>query len=214
MPDPLGAPPGEDLVAVGADLEPGTLLAGYRGGLFPMPDDPNRRRARLAWYSPDPRAILPLDGLRVTRSLRRSLRRYEVRHNHDFRATVEACADPERPNRWISQAFVDAYTALHELGWTHSFESYLDGELAGGLYGVRIDGLFAGEAMFHRATDASKVALVELVEALDDAGFTLLDVQWATPHLSSLGAVALSRAEYLERLEAALAHRPLQAHLP
>jgi leucyl/phenylalanyl-tRNA--protein transferase len=204
MPDPLAAPPGEDLVAVGADLEPGTLLAGYRRGLFPMPDDPDRRRARLAWYSPDPRAILPLDGLRITRSLRRSLRRYEVRHNHDFRATVEACADPDRPNRWISPAYVDAYVALHELGWTHSFESYLDNELVGGLYGVRIDSLFAGEAMFHRATDASKVALVSLVDWLNETRGVLLDVQWQTEHLASLGAVEIRRTEYLELLRSAL----------
>lgn len=205
MPDPRAAPPGEDLVAVGADLEPGTLLAGYRAGLFPMPDDPDRRRARLAWYSPDPRAVLPLDGLRVTRSLRRSCRRYEVRHNHDFRATVEACADPDRPNRWISRAYLAAYVALHELGWSHSFESYLDGHLVGGLYGIRIDGLFAGEAMFHRATDASKVALVSLVEWLRDTGAVLLDVQWQTEHLASLGAVEIPRRRYLELLRAALA---------
>ena len=208
MPDPGTAPPGEDLVAVGADLEPGTLLAGYRAGLFPMPDDPDRRRARLAWYSPDPRAILPLDGLRVTRSLRRSCRRYEVRHNHDFRGTVEACADPDRPNRWISRGFVEAYTALHELGWTHSFESYLDGELVGGLYGIRIDRLFAGEAMFHRATDASKVALVSLVDWLNGTGATLLDVQWQTEHLASLGAVEIPRTEYLELLRAAVDEPP------
>ncbi len=208
LPDPLVAPPGEDLIAVGADLEPGTLLAGYRGGLFPMPDDPDRRRARLAWYSPDPRAILPLDGLRVTRSLRRSIRRYEVRHNHDFLATVEACADPDRPNRWISRAYVDAYVALYELGWTHSFESYLDGELVGGLYGIRIDGLFAGEAMFHRSTDASKVALVSLVEWLTETDAVLLDVQWQTDHLESLGSVEIPRNEYLGLLRGAISPLP------
>lgn len=204
LPDPAAAPPGEDLVAIGADLEPGTLLAGYRAGLFPMPDDPDRKRSRLGWYSPDPRAILPLDGLRLTRSLRRSCRRYEVRHNHDFRATVEACADPARPNRWISRSYVEAYLALHEYGWTHSFETYLHDELVGGLYGIRIDGLFAGEAMFHEATDASKVALVGLVAWLNETDAQLLDVQWRTDHLASLGAIEISRSEYMARLHDAL----------
>lgn len=189
-----------DIVAIGADLEPGTLLAAYRTGLFPMPFD----RRRIAWFSPDPRGVLPLDGLRVSRSLRRSLQRYEVRMNTRFRRVMEECADPDRAGGWINRAFVDAYTHLHELGWAHSFEVYGDGRLVGGLYGVRVGGLFAGESMFHRATDASKVALVHLVDWLNETQASLLDVQWTTPHLVSLGAVDVRRSDYLERLALAI----------
>lgn len=195
LPDPDRAD--EDGIAgVGADLEPGTLLAAYRTGLFPMP----LGRRNIAWFSPDPRAVIPLDGLRVTRSLRRSLRRFEIRQNERFAEVMLGCADPRRPGGWITPKFVRAYVRLHELGWAHSFECYADDELVGGLYGVRINGFFAGESMFHRATDASKVALVALVEWLRATGATLLDVQWMTPHLRSLGAVDLPRHEYLRRL--------------
>ena len=186
-----------DIVAVGADLEPGTLLAAYRAGLFPMPFD----RRRIAWFSPDPRGILPLDRLHVSRSLRRSLRRFDVRMDTSFTEVMTACADPARTGAWINRAFVDAYTRLHELGWAHSIEVVDDdGALVGGVYGVRIGGLFAGESMFHRATDASKVALVHLVEWLRSTGATLLDVQWTTPHLASLGVIDVPRREYLHRL--------------
>lgn len=192
-----------DLVALGADLEPGTLLAGYRSGLFPMPFD----RRRIAWFSPDPRAVIPLDGLRVSRSLRRSVGRFEVRMDTRFTEVMEGCADPTRSGRWINQPFVDAYRRLHELGWAHSVEIYAadrDDQLVGGLYGVRIGGLFAGESMFHRATDASKVALVHLVGWLRATDARLLDVQWTTPHLVSLGAIDIPRAEYLRRLAEAI----------
>jgi leucyl/phenylalanyl-tRNA--protein transferase len=189
-----------DIVAVGADLEPGTLLAAYRNGLFPMPFD----RRRIAWFSPDPRGIIPLDGLHVSRSLRRSVRRYEPRMNTRFREVMEACGDPRRPGGWINRAFIDAYTRLHELGWAHSLEVYADDRLVGGVYGVRIDGFFAGESMFHRATDASKVALVHLVDWLRDTRATLFDVQWTTPHLRSLGAVDIPRTEYLDLLNEAV----------
>jgi leucyl/phenylalanyl-tRNA--protein transferase len=200
FPDPTAAP--DDLVCVGADLEPATVLAAYRAGLFPMPYG----RRRIGWWSPNPRGILPLDGLKLSRSLRRSQRRYEVRVDGDFRGVITACATLPRHGGWISPAVVTAYTRLHELGWAHSVEAVTpDGEIAGGLYGVALGGLFAGESMFHRATDASKVALVGLVEQLRDRGFTLLDVQWATPHLSSLGVVEISRRDYLARLGAALA---------
>jgi leucyl/phenylalanyl-tRNA--protein transferase len=189
-----------DIVAIGADLEPGTLLAAYRSGLFPMPFD----RRRIAWFSPDPRGIIPLDGLTISRSLRRSLRRYEVGMNGSFRTVMERCADPTRAGGWINRAFIDAYTHLHELGWAHSFEVYDGGTLVGGLYGVRIGGFFAGESMFHHATDASKVALVHLVDWLTATRATLLDVQWTTPHLASLGAIAISRTDYLARLATAI----------
>lgn len=195
----------QGLVAVGADLAPGTLLSAYRAGLFPMPVPAGLlRRAQIAWFSPDPRGILPLDGLRVTRSLRRSLRRYQVVMDHAFDEVVTACADPSRPGAWINAEISEAYGRLHRLGWAHSVETYLEGDLVGGLYGVRINGFFAGEAMFHRATDASKVALWHLVDWLNATGARLLDVQWTTPHLISLGAVDIPRTEYLELLAAAL----------
>ncbi|MEX2627282.1 MAG: leucyl/phenylalanyl-tRNA--protein transferase [Ilumatobacteraceae bacterium] len=188
------------IVAIGADLEPGTLLSAYRSGLFPMPFD----RRRVAWFSPDPRGILPLDGLRVSRSLRRSVRRYEVRSDTCFTEVMERCADRRREGGWIDRRFVEAYTGLHELGWAHSFETYADDRLVGGLYGVRIGGLFAGESMFHTETDASKVALVHLVDWLRSEGAELLDVQWTTPHLVSLGAIDISRDEYMRRLRSAV----------
>jgi leucyl/phenylalanyl-tRNA---protein transferase len=207
MPDPLENEPGEDLVAVGADLAPGTLLAAYRAGLFPMPVDPYRRRSKIAWFSPDPRGIIPLDGLHVSRSLRRSMRHFEVSMDTRFVDVVRACGDPRRPGRWITPAIVDAYAELFELGWAHSVEVFREGELVGGLYGLRIERFFAGEAMFHSATDASKTALVTLVDWLNATGAELLDVQWVTDHLASLGAVAVSRREYLERLDAAVTAR-------
>ena len=203
---PTNAPiDASDIVALGADLEPGTLLAAYRQGLFPMPYD----KRRIAWFSPARRGIIPIDGLRVSRSLRRSMQRYEIRTDTRFRAVMEACANPARKGGWINRDFVDAYARLHELGWAHSVETYDEtGRLVGGLYGVRIERLFAGESMFHRATDASKVALVFLVDWLHDVGAELLDVQWTTPHLESLGAIDISRDEYLLRLASAVAVKP------
>lgn len=190
------------VVGLGADLAPATLLAAYRRGLFPMPVHGG---TTLAWWSPDPRGVLPLDGLRVSRSLRRSCRRYEVRVDTAFRQVMEACADPARDGGWITPAFIDAYTRLHEMGWAHSVEAWTPrGELVGGLYGVAVAGLFAGESMFHTAVDASKVALVALVDRLRAGGGSLLDVQWTTEHLVSLGAVDLPRAEYLARLHTAV----------
>jgi leucyl/phenylalanyl-tRNA--protein transferase len=188
------------LVAVGGDLEPGTLLAAYRSGLFPMPVE----RRQLGWWSPDPRGVLPLDGLRVSKSLRRSLPRFEVRTDTAFTSVVVRCADPRRPHGWITRGFVDAYTTLHELGWAHSVEAWHDDVLVGGLYGVAVSGLFAGESMFHTETDASKVALVRLVALLRRHEYRLLDVQWNTPHLASLGAVEVPRRAYLEALAGAL----------
>ncbi|HEY9409452.1 MAG TPA: leucyl/phenylalanyl-tRNA--protein transferase [Jiangellaceae bacterium] len=202
----------DDLVALGADLEPGTLLAAYRAGLFPMPVDPRAGRVGdLAWWSPNPRGVLPLAGLRVSRSLRQSAQRFEIRVDTAFDAVMSACADPDRPGAWITDDVRRAYGRLHRLGWAHSVEAWTpNGRLAGGLYGVSIGGLFAGESMFHATArwgrDASKVALVALVEMMraDDATGRLLDVQWGTPHLASLGVVEISRREYLSRLRAAL----------
>lgn len=200
LPPPQQAGDG-DVAGIGADLEPGTLLAAYRTGLFPMRLG---RRGRLGWWSPASRGVIPLDGLRVTRSLRRNIGRFEIRMDSSFETVMRACGDPRRPDGWIDDDFVAAYVRLHELGWTHSVETWRDDQLVGGLYGVAINGLFAGESMFHRESDASKVALVALVDHLRAIGATLLDVQWVTPHLASLGAVEISREEYLERLGAAL----------
>lgn len=195
----------DDLVAYGADLEPGTLLAAYRCGLFPMRAD--RRDPHMGWWSPVRRGVLPLDGLRVSRSLRQSRRHFDVRIDTAFPAVVAGCADPRRPAGWIDDDIAASYLRLHELGWAHSVEAWRDGELAGGLYGVAIGGLFAGESMFTRVRDASKVALVALVELLSDehADRRLLDTQWQTPHLARLGVVEVAREDYLRRLPDALA---------
>jgi leucyl/phenylalanyl-tRNA--protein transferase len=197
----------DGVVAVGADLEPGTLLAAYRTGLFPMPAG----RRRIAWFSPNPRAIIPVGGLKVSRSLRRSRSRFDIQYDSRFRDVMLRCGDPHRPGGWITPAFVRAYTRLHELGWARSVECIdADGRLVGGLYGVRIERFFAGESMFHDATDASKVALLALVERLRAEGAELLDVQWLTPHLASLGAIEIPRAEYLRRLRHAVVPKGLR----
>jgi leucyl/phenylalanyl-tRNA--protein transferase len=190
-----------EIVGIGADLAPGTLLAAYRGGLFPM-----RLGATgpLAWWSPDPRGVIPLDGLHVSRSLRRSCAKFDIRVDHAFEDVIRGCADPRRPHGWIDDEFIRAYVALHELGWAHSVETWSGDELVGGVYGVAIGGLFAAESKFHRIRDASKVALVALVDMLRAGHATLLDVQWTTPHLASLGAVDIPRDEYIRRLRAAL----------
>ncbi len=191
------------LVGAGADLEAGTLLGAYRAGLFPMPLGDT-----VGWWSPDPRGILPLSYLRVSRSLRRACRRFDIRIDTAFEQVLESCADPARPHGWISDDMHSAYLQLHELGWAHSVETWLDDELVGGLYGVAVGAFFAGESMFHTETDASKVALVALVDALKVTGGALLDVQWSTPHLTGLGAVEIERAAYLELLAEAIT-RPL-----
>jgi leucyl/phenylalanyl-tRNA---protein transferase len=200
-------PPSElldsDLVGIGGDLEPSTLINAYRRGIFPMPvgGEPDM----LGWWSPNPRGIVPLAGLRVTRSMRQSAKRYDVRVDTCFLDVLRACADPAREDGWITEAFVTAYVRLHEMGWAHSVEVFdRAGALAGGLYGVRVGGLFAGESMFHRQRDASKVALMALVDTMRSSAMKLLDVQWLTDHLASLGALAIPRAEYLARLADAI----------
>jgi len=199
------AVPGEDLIGVGADLEPGTLLAGYRSAVFPMGLG-RHGRGPLGWWSPDPRGVLPIEGLKVSRSLRRSYAGFDIRVDTAFNDVVAACADARRPGRWITPRIAEAYRRLHDLGWAHSVECWRDGRLAGGLYGVDVGGLFAGESMFHRERDASKVALVALVEMLAEDGEPrrLLDVQWRTDHLASLGVIEISRDEYRRRLAIAL----------
>jgi len=203
FPSPERWPADDDLVAVGADLAPGTLLAAYRRGLFPMPFD---RAGAPGWWSPVERGVLPLDGVRVSRSLRRSARQFEIRVDTALAEVVEGCADPRRHGGWIDHDVRAAYLRLHELGWVHSVEAWRDGRLAGGLYGVAIGGLFAGESMFHRERDASKAALLGLVDLLRDehADRRLVDTQWVTDHLASLGVVGIPRADYLRRLAHAL----------
>jgi leucyl/phenylalanyl-tRNA--protein transferase len=201
---------GEGLLALGADLAPGTLLSAYRSGIFPMPID---GVAEMAWFSPDPRGIVPLAEFAPSRSLRRATRRFTVTADRAFADVMAGCADPRRPGGWITPAIRAAYGELHALGWAHSLEVWdAEGRLAGGLYGVEIGGLFAAESKFHRQTDASKVALVALVERLRAAGGErLLDVQWTTPHLRSLGARDIPRAQYLARLPAVLDAPPVFA---
>jgi leucyl/phenylalanyl-tRNA---protein transferase len=196
--------PDDDLIATGGDLAPATLINAYRRGLFPM--GLHARARVLAWWSPASRGILPLDRLRITKSMRQSARRYDVRVDTCFVDIMRGCADPSRTGAWITGAFIDAYTTLHQRGWAHSVEVFdRDGQLAGGLYGVRINGLFAGESMFHVRRDASKVALMSLVQLMRETGMTLLDVQWRTDHLESLGAIDVRRQQYLALLAEALA---------
>lgn len=181
-----------------------TVLAAYRAGFFPMGDD----RGEIGWYNPDPRAIFELDRIAVSRSLRKTITRriFEVRVNTAFAETMQACAARhDEDGTWITPDIHRVYHELHQLGWAHSLETWRDDQLAGGLYGVAIGGAFFGESMFHRQTDASKVALVALGERLRQRGFTLLDAQFLTPHLESLGAIEIRRHDYLQRLSAAIA---------
>jgi leucyl/phenylalanyl-tRNA--protein transferase len=185
-------------------LDPQLLLAAYCQGIFPMAHDDGQ----IYWYDPDPRAIIPLETFHIPRRLARTVRHggFEIRVDHAFRTVMEACAEP-RPDReetWISPELVAAYTALHSFGFAHSVETWREGRLVGGLYGVAVRGLFAGESMFSRATDASKVALVYLIERLRRGGFVLLDTQFMTEHLARFGAIELSRAEYKVCLARAL----------
>jgi len=180
------------------ELSPALLVAAYAQGVFPMADDDGA----IYWYDPDPRAILPLESFHIPRRLRRSLKRFTVRVDVDFAGVMRACA--QRPQTWINEELVRVYTQLHQDGLAHSVETYQDGVLVGGLYGVALGGLFAGESMFSRATDASKVALVHLVERLRAGGFSLLDTQFTTPHLARFGVVEISRDDYQRRLQAAL----------
>lgn len=202
----------EGLVGVGADLEPGTVLAAYRAGVFPMPVD-----GVLAWFSPDPRAVLPLSRAEwsgtagqpaLSRTLRRARRRFEIRVDTAFSDVVAGCADPRRRGGWITPPMQRAYDRLHRLGWVHSVEAWTpDGRLAGGLFGVAVGGLFAAESMFSALTDGSKAAVVGLVELLsaeDHAADRVIDVQWSSAHLRTLGVVEVPRAAYLESVRRAI----------
>lgn len=189
-------------------LTPDLLVQGYQSGYFPMADPSD---GRIGWFSPDPRAIIPLDGLRVSRSLRRTLRRkpFELASDRDFPGVMKACA--ARAETWISEEIITAYTQLFGLGLAHTVEAWQEGVLVGGLYGVALGGAFFGESMFSAVTEASKVALVDLVRRLRAGGFTLLDTQFMTDHLRGIGAVEVSRDDYLAMLEEALL---VEAHWP
>lgn len=196
FPDLVDAPD-DGPIAMGADLEPGTLVEAYRRGMFPMP----MGRRNLAWFSPDPRGVLFPSDVHVSKSLRRSMRHFEVRIDTAFDEVVEGCADKRRPHGWIDKSIKAAYGRLHEMGWAHSVEVFADDELAGGLYGIAIGGLFAAESKFHRVTDASKAAVVALCRIMSSTEGSLIDVQWATPHLESLGVVEIPRSRYLGMLD-------------
>ncbi len=182
------------------------LLTAYAAGWFPMAVE----RGEIRWFSPDPRGVLPLDQFHVPTRLARVIRsgRFELRFDTAFEDVIRACAEAERdrddPGTWISDDIIESYVALHDAGGAHSVEVWRAGHLVGGLYGVALRGAFFGESMFHRETDASKVALHALVERLRARGFVLLDTQWVTPHLEQFGAVEIPRDEYIARLHAAL----------
>jgi len=242
--EPVRDPAAPEIVAEGIDFRPGTLLAAYRNGIFPWPHEaPSRARHSNArsrapsqpvvfWFSPNPRAIFPLEQAHPppwSRSLRRTLRRhpYQVTINHAFRDVIRLCGQTRSDGTWIIPELIEGYERLHELGWAHSLEvwdsaptpddgsehsalasdraaTHALGTLVGGIYGIAIGGMFAGESMFHRRTDASKIAFAHLVEVLRAGGFSLFDVQVQNPHLASLGCIEIERSEYLTRLERAL----------
>lgn len=182
------------------------LLTAYASGWFPMAID----GADIRWFSPDPRGIIPLDGFHLPRRLQRIRRQgiFRIEVDRAFEAVIRACADAERdaadPGSWINEEIVESFVALHRLGVAHSVEAWVGDDLAGGLYGVCVGAAFFGESMFHRRTDASKVALAALVDRLKKRGYELLDTQWVTPHLAQFGAIEIPRKEYLRRLEAAI----------
>jgi leucyl/phenylalanyl-tRNA--protein transferase len=177
-------------------VPPELLVEAYCRGMFPMAME----NGEIGWFSPDPRAIIPVEGFHVPHGLRRTLRRneFEIRIDTVFARVMRECA--AREETWISEDIIGSYCELHRRGFAHSVETWTGGELAGGLYGVSIGAVFFGESMFHRATDASKVALCGLIDRMRANGFKMLEVQWLTPHLKSFGAIEISRSEYLKRL--------------
>jgi leucyl/phenylalanyl-tRNA--protein transferase len=193
------------LVAMGLDLQPKTLLEAYRSGVFPWFDED----LPICWWSPDPRAIIELDGLHVSHRLARTIRsgQFTTTIDQDFAGVMAGCADRPVEGTWITPEMFAAYGRLHDLGHAHSVEIWHEGQLAGGLYGVAIGGFFAGESMFHRVTDASKVALATLVARLRERRFALFDIQFVTPHTIRMGAIEIPRKEYLKRLKRAIALR-------
>jgi leucyl/phenylalanyl-tRNA--protein transferase len=201
FPSPELWPNDDDIVAAGADLETDTLLYAYAHGMFPM--FVNKRN--LAWWSPVDRGVIPLDGLRITRSMQQSAKKFTCTVNQAFTEVMTLCGSMRTDGNWINQTFIDAYSDLHKEGYAHSVEVWNEaGDLVGGLYGVRINKFFAGESMFHIETNASKVALMHLVQLMTLEGMELLDTQWRTDHLESLGCIALPREKYLQLLASAI----------
>lgn len=211
MPTPLDASvwdfpspeqmPKDDLVTLGADLKPETLIDSYKHGIFPMHIQIENKR-EIGWWSPQQRGILPLNKINISSSLKKSMKKYFVTFDQDFDAVIEGCGDDKRPKGWINKDIKTAYKKLFDLGYVHSVEVWnKKDELVGGLYGVEVNGLFAGESMFHKQTDASKTAMVYLVNLLKEAGGErIFDVQWQTPHLKSMGVIKISRAKYISLL--------------
>jgi leucyl/phenylalanyl-tRNA--protein transferase len=204
------------VLAVGSDFRAGTLLNAYRSGIFPWPHQTDDGQEQVLWFSPNPRAVFPLETApQWSRSLRRTLRThpYDVTLDADFPQVIRMCGATRAPHTWILPELIEGYVALHQLGWAHSVEVWAPvsdavggRELVGGIYGVAIGGVFAGESMFHSRTDASKIAFATLVEKLRSSGFRLFDVQVQNPHLASLGCVEIPRSDYLARLREALSH--------
>lgn len=205
--------PSADLIAFSDEFDAGLALAAYRSGVFPMPLHVGGFDQQMGWWSPAHRGVLPLGGVRVSHSLRQSVKKYRTSVDTAFDEVIRRCADPRRPGGWIDEAVIEVYTELFRAGLVHSVETWdCEGRLVGGLYGVALNGLFAGESMFHdpvRGRDASKVALLRLVGVLSDGHNRLLDVQWCTDHLASLGALEIPRDTYLTRLDAALDQPPV-----
>lgn len=206
---------GPIVLAVGEDFRPGTLFEAYRQGIFPWPhtfvDERGREEHVVAWFSPDPRALFPLDAApRWSRSLRRKLRTHPwtITVDRAFRDVVSACGTEREEGTWITPRLLDGYTALHELGWAHSLEVWEGERLVGGIYGVAIGRSFAAESMFHRETDASKVAFATLAERLREGGYTIFDAEVQNPHLESLGVIEVPRGRYLRLLEEAISTEP------
>ena len=233
FPDPRFAPEDLDLVAIGAwdaegfpmqirdnaewpklteygtTLSPEVLITAYRRGLFPMPLDSDDPRSAIGWWSPAKRAYFVPDGIRVTKSLEASMKKFHFSHDQAFRRVVEACADPNREHAWINQQIIDAYCELYDQGDAHSIEVWNEaGDLVGGLYGVEFGLIFAGESMFHVERDASKAALVHLGSILTDGAPRIIDTQWMTDHLASLGAKSMDRDKYCELIVRLSSGRP------
>jgi leucyl/phenylalanyl-tRNA--protein transferase len=218
LPAPEGAAADAELLGIGAELDPATMLAAYRRGLFPMGVELPDGSDALGWWSPTPRGVLIPSEFHESHSLRRSRRRYSVTFNQAFGDVVANCADPRRPHGWIDSQFRRAYQQLHELGWAHSVEVWADdGSLAGGLFGIQLGGLFAAESKFHVQTDASKVAVAALAGELASttaAGERMIDVQWSTEHLATLGVREIARSRYLAQLAVCLLSPPVPLNHP
>jgi leucyl/phenylalanyl-tRNA--protein transferase len=201
--------PQDDLVVLGADLNPETVIDSYKHGIFPMHIEVANKR-EIGWWSPQQRGILPLNKINISKSLQKSMKKFHVSFDQAFDQVIEGCGDDKRPQGWINKDIKIAYKKLFELGYVHSVEVWnKQDDLVGGLYGVEFQGLFAGESMFHKETDASKTAMVYLVNKLKEAGGKrLFDVQWQTPHLKSMGVIKISRKKYLSMLPEVMKTKP------